>query len=510
MARLNLAQRAVRSLAKAVGMRAYEAAQVDQRFRRGSLPGAGSANAEVTAAAAITSRSARDAVRNDAYASRMVDLWVANAVGGGVTCAWPDEMHADAWKRWADTTACDVEGRKTLAGIEALVMRAVVTDGESLVLLVPTRPNRENPVGLQLQVLEGDHLDRDKNGEYEGRAIIQGVEVNAYGRPLAYWILPRHPGEVWPWLPAVGLRTSVRVPAERVMHVFRQQRPGQIRGISWLAPVLSALRDLNDYESALLMKAKIEACLAAVVTDDDGETKVTGEVNALTDSQGRTVESFEPGMILYRRGAGEVEVVNPSGGGSHMQFARRALERSAVGVGLTYDQVSGDLTGANYSSLRAGKIEFRALNGQVQWTLLLPQLCMPVAEAFHRYGAIAGMWGDETPAYMHTPETPEMVDPLKDMTAVVAQIRAGLLSPQRAAAMFGYDYKALMKEVAEADAIRDEAGITVDSDPRRLAKSGAAHDAAQVAAIEIAATGAAVPRQEDPQPEPAPASAAQQ
>jgi hypothetical protein len=42
-------------------------------------------------------------------------------------------------------------------------------------------------------------------------------------------------------------------------------------------------------------------------------------------------------MILYRRGMGSVEVVNPSGGGSHTAFARRALEAAAVGAGLTYD-----------------------------------------------------------------------------------------------------------------------------------------------------------------------------
>jgi hypothetical protein len=57
-------------------------------------------------------------------------------------------------------------------------------------------------------------------------------------------------------------------------------------------------------------------------------------------------------MILYRRGMGSVEVVNPSGGGSHTAFARRALEAAAVGAGLTYDQVSGDLTQANYSNCR--------------------------------------------------------------------------------------------------------------------------------------------------------------
>ena len=73
--------------------------------------------------------------------------------------------------------------------------------------------------------------------------------------------------------------------------------------------MLLRLRDLGDYETALLMKAKIEACLAAVVTDDTDEALTGAAANLLRDAQGRPVEAFEPGMILYRRGGGSVDVV---------------------------------------------------------------------------------------------------------------------------------------------------------------------------------------------------------
>jgi hypothetical protein len=88
---------------------------------------------------------------------------------------------------------------------------------------------------------------------------------------------------------------------------------------------------------------------------------------------------------------------NPSGGGSHAAFARRALEASAVGTGLTYDQVAGDLTQANYSSLRAGKIEFRRLCEQVQYGMLIPMLVRPIADRFHAQGALLGLWGTDVP-----------------------------------------------------------------------------------------------------------------
>ena len=106
------------------------------------------------------------------------------------------------------------------------------------------------------------------------------------------------------------------------------------------------------------MKAKIDACQAAAVTEEGDEALTGTAANLLRDAQGRAVEAFEPGMILYRSGAGSVDVVNPSDGGSHAAFARRTLEAAAVGAGLTYDHVSGDLTQANYTSLRIGKSSF--------------------------------------------------------------------------------------------------------------------------------------------------------
>jgi len=95
------------------------------------------------------------------------------------------------------------------------------------------------------------------------------------------------------------------------------------------------------------------------------------------------------------------------------------------------------------------------------------------------------------------PPAHEMIDPLKDTTALIAQVRAGFVPQPEAAGAFGYNFRAAVEMIREANALLDEAGISLDTDPRRVAKSGAAQDAAQMAAVEIAATGAAaLPRAE--------------
>jgi len=432
---------------------------------------------------------ARDAVRNNAYASRIVDLWVANAVGTGITTTWQDKAsEAAAWAKWVAGPGCDVEGEVDWAGLQALAFRAVVESGESLIWMRAVRPSADNPVGLSLQVLEADRLDWHHTGMApNGNRIIQGVEVDRRGRKVAFHL--REDDDDFPLLRRADAR-RIRVSADDIIHLYRRRRPGQLRDVSWLAPVLWQLRDLGEYESALLKKAFVEACLALVVTGDDEEA-ITGDV--LRNGAGDAVEYLEPQQILYRRSGGSIETINPSGGGDHAGYARRHLEGISVGAGLTYDQVSGDLSQANYSSLRAGKIEFRRLLEQVQYTMLIPMMIAQVARRFHAQGALLGIFPQDFVAPTHVPPAPEMVDPAKDTKALIDQVRAGFISQDEAVAMFGSNFDDVMGKIAKANKKASSLGIILDTDPRYVAKSGGAQDASQNAAVQLAANDAAQP-----------------
>jgi len=466
------------------GRSAYAAAR-HPAGRAAWTPPRGGPNAAVLSSAETIAARARDAVRSNAYATRIVDLWVANAIGTGITTQWSAAPHQQLWNRWTRSLSCDLERACDWGGIQALAMRGMVESGGSLIWMRRVRPSADNAVGLALHVLESDRLDWSYNGSHEDNAVIQGVEIGLQGAPVAYWL--RADLEQWPSVQRIG-RDRVRVPAEDLVHLYRRRRPGQLRDVSWLAPVLWSLKDLTDYEMALLRKAYVEACLALVVSDSEDAT-VSG--STLTDSSGNRVEAIEPQMILYGRGRRRVETINPTGGGSHTGFARRTLEAIAVGTGLTYDQVAGDLSQANYSSLRAGKIEFRRLLEQVQYTILIPSLVQRVAARFHAEAVAVNLVRPQMPDAVHVPPAPEMVDPLKDTLALVAQVRAGLVPPQEAAAMFGNDFGTVLKMFAEAYEGIDAAGLVFDTDPRRTAKSGTAQDAAQSDATETAARGVA-------------------
>ena len=234
----------------------------------------------------ITAR-ARWLVRNNGYASNAVDAFANHVVGDGIKLsskiadAPKKEELQKLWLAWTDEA--DADGLTDFYGLQAMVAREMFVAGECFVRLRPRRAEDGLLVPLQLQLLQSEMLPFEKTEtDPNGNRIRCGIEFDRIGRRVAYHFRRRHPGDSTDQ--RVAVPETVRVPAEEVLHIYRKRRPGQLRDVSWLAPVLLRLRDLGDYEAALLMKAKIEACLAAVVTEEtdilDAEGSVIGKVTS--------------------------------------------------------------------------------------------------------------------------------------------------------------------------------------------------------------------------------------
>jgi len=453
--------------------RGYEGAKLGRRAE-GWVTAGTSANAEIAPALPRLRERSRDLVRNNAYAAKAVQAVVSNLVGTGLMprARAEDERvvgQADRlWSRFAETA--DADGLTDFHGLQALLVRAMVEGGEGLVRLRERRAGDGLPVPLQLQLLEPDHLDTTKTMELaDGGFILQGIEFDALGRRRAYWLFPVHPGEA-----ASFRRTRLEsrpVPARNVLHLFERERAGQVRGVPWFAPVLLKLRDLDEYDDAELVRKKIEACFAAFVTGDDDEATLGVDRG---ESDGRRIERFEPGMIEYLAPGRDVRFATPSASGGYDEYMRVQLHAIAAGVGLTYELLTGDLSQVNYSSIRAGLLEFRRRMEALQWQLMVPGLCQPV---WRRFVAVAQATGQLPPGEIRAEWTAprfEAVDPLKDVQADILAVRAGLMTLKEAIARQGYDPAEVLEEIGSTNAALDDLGITLDTDPRKATRTGAA------------------------------------
>jgi lambda family phage portal protein len=446
-------------------MRHYEAAGIGRRTQ-----GWKRTNADVNAATApfvgTIRDQARDLVRNNAYAESALKTIVNQAVGWGLVAkAEPMNRRAMAtWNEWAGTTACDADGRNDFPGLQKLIVRSVAESGEVLVRRRIRRPEDGLPIPLQIQVLEPDFLDTAKHGIKlpNGGRIVYGVEFDPIGRKVAYWLFPEHPGNS-----AFPAAASQRIPAEGLLHVFRQTRPGQARAGSWFAPVILRMKDFDEYEDATLMKQKIAACLAVITSDVDGSAASLGTAD---DTSAPGVDLIEPGSILNVPPGRTVEVVQPPSVREYKDYSETSLRAQAAGLGVTYEDMTGDYTELPFSAARMSRLRIWDCVEDTRWRMLVPQFCDPVWKWAMQASEIMGT--GSAPAARWTAPPMAMIEPDKEGLAIQRNVRSGIQTLSDAIRERGYDPDEFLAELAADFKKLDALGLILDIDPRKMTQTG--------------------------------------
>ena len=434
-------------------IRSYEAARNDRRTA-GWISSNTSANAEIGPAISRLINRSREQVQNNPYATRAIASMVSNAIGTGITAKM--DTAQDVWKTW--TEECDAEGQHDFYGLQALAARTAFESGSALIRLRARRPEDGLTVPLQLQVMEPDFLDYNKTMALpNGGRIVYGVELDPLDRRAAYWLFPRHPGDIAQY--SAGLQ-SRRVPADQVLHIYEKLRPSQLLGVPKLASALMKMRELDDYEDAELMRKKIEACFAGFVTSPEDSAAIGQQVT----TDGKTVESLEPGLIQYLRPGEEITFGTPGAAVGYAEYTRTQLHAIAAGAGITYEQLTGDLSQVNYSSMRAGMTEFRRMMSMWQWLTFIPMFCAPVARAFATTGYLSGVIKQpKIDAEWTTPKW-DYVNPAEDVQASKEAIKGGLKSLSECVREQGYDPLMVFAEISEERKLLASLGIKLDTD----------------------------------------------
>ncbi len=454
--------------------RAYDAARVGRRTDGWVTPGT-SANAEIGPAVSRMRARARDLARNTEVGAQAVRKISAHTVGTGINPRLVSEDRAErrrAAERWrAFSESCDPEDLTDFGGKQLEVMQTVVESGLAFVRYLPRPARWGMAVPLQIQILEPDYLDvaRNEVGN-DGRVIIQGVEFDGDGRRVAHWLFEEHPGDVWPL--GGGRLKSRRFTMDEVRPVFLRVRSGQVMGVPWFYPVVMRMRDTADYEEAEHLRKLTEACFAAFVKSPSGAAASPLAGGNARDGAGRTVEKIAPGTIR-RLGMGEeITFSTPAAVPGTRDYLAYQWQMTAAGIGLPYATLTGDLTGANYSSLREGKLDFWQSLDVWQWLMLIPQMCRPTWRRVEGLAVATGQVRQVGRADWSTPPR-RWVDPDKDQRAMVRGMRSGLVNPLTAIAeTTGEDPQDVIEGIAQFNALLDQLEIVLDSDPRRVTSAG--------------------------------------
>lgn len=413
----------------------------------------------------------RELVRNNSYARRAVDGIATNVIGVGIrprftgeTDQATDELRQLGAEHF-DSTDIDIHGCQTLAGLQEQIMRAVVESGEVIVRRRWRRLSDGYALPFQLEILEPDYLDESKDGDLtNGGRIVQGVEFNAIGRRVAYHLFREHPGS----RSTYRYPASRRVPAEDVAHVYRVDRPGLVRGVPWLAPVMMRLNDLADYEDAALMTKKVQAAYSVFVTSDEDGRPGPDDYEDEDDRQ----EQIRPGMIEYLKGGTDVHFPQPPSTSDLPDFIKSNLRGTAAGLGVTYEMLTGDLRGVNYSSGRQGELRFQRSIASWQQNMLIPQLCDPVGRWFTAAVLIVKPQISRSVKVDWRAPHREMIDLGVEVKAKRDGIRTGLMTLSDQIRAMGKDPDRHFEELAKDKKRLDELGLFLDCDPRKVSLAG--------------------------------------
>jgi len=459
----------------------YNAAGNGPRIAGWNPPSSGP-NAALSGLQTIRNR-ARDSSRNDWTGASANQKWATNLIGIGITPRFKriasKSRKAAIVDLWTDFVAsADADCVLNFYGLQTLVVRSWMDAGECFVRRRARFLDEGLPVPVQFQVLEADMVPLFNADTYEGlpagNVIKLGIEFNKRGRRVAYWVYKEHPGEDKGFMTATpSADTLVRVAASEMCHIFEPVRPGQLRGVSMLAPVLTRLRNIENYDDATLTRQQLANMLVAFIsrklppmTGDEDVNGLTGQDEGV-DDEGRPLVGLQPGLVQELEDGQEVQWSNPpEAGTTYSDYMRTQHLGTSAAAGLPYEIFSGDIKDISDRTLRVIINEFRRLAEQRQWQVVIPMMCDPCIRLFAEAALLAGsITADEFDSVRRVEWAPHgwaYIHPVQDVQGKQMEVDNGFRSRTSVISERGDDAEVVDAERA-ADREREmEMGLFTD------------------------------------------------
>lgn len=495
------------SAAPAVARRTYANAR-PSRFNVGlGSSGNSSADAELHLSLTRLRASSRQMVRDASYAKRAKVLVVNNVIGSGIgmqaqSMTARGELNTRvnddierAWAEWSCAENCHTGGKMHFADLERAAMGQVFDAGEVFVRMHPRRFG-SSAVPFALEFIEPERLASDmvQPGPREPNAEMRmGIEVDAFGRPLAYWVRSRHPGDI-------AYRGSAadqweRVPAQDMLHLYRIERWPQSRGEPWMHTVLRKLDSIDQYSQAELQAAQADAYHFGTIktTAVDGGPLANNATEQAEDTKPEM--QIENGVVIDLEPGEEMDYHKPSRPNTALDpFLRYMLREVAAGVGVSYESLSRDYSQSNYSSSRLAMLDDRDL-----WRVTQQWWLRNFRQVLHKRWLSQAVLAGAIPAIpaaqyafdaakfeavKFKPRGWSWIDPTKEVTAYKEAEKAGYISAEDIISQTGngQDIEDVVQSIKRSTELYEDAGIVRDTDVGATNAAAAAKGAQQGAA----------------------------
>ena len=484
----------------------YVGARKDRRETANWSVSGGSADADILWDLPTLRDRSRDLVRNAPLAVGAINTMVTNVVGTGLVpkarldrgMLGLDDAAADAWetaaerifRQWAlSPNGADITREMNFVDLQQMAVRSTAESGD--VFFVRRFSEQDGGMlGFRWQVVEGDRISNPQ-GSADSDLLRGGVQKDPQGRVTAYHVLDQHPGDY-----QIGLanRSWMTLPAwaddgsRQVSHLYRILRPGQSRGVPFLAPVIEAFKQLDAYREAEQMAAVVAAMLTVFVKTDgaDGLGVSFPSDPAVASNEMK----LGRGAIVDLAPGEDVVIANPGRPNDQFDpFMNAILTQIGTALEMPLELLTKRFN-SSYSASRAALLEaWKAFKTQRFW--LAQKLCAPSYDAVITEAVARGYL--DAPGFFDDPEiryawlchdwigpAPGNIDPLKEVQAARERIEGNLSTHD--------------KETAELT------GGDWERDHRQLAKEIKLIEADGTAPKPKAQANPAIPQQQDNEP----------
>lgn len=376
----------------------------------------------------LRSRSRYECIEANSFAKGMA-LTLANdtiSTGPSLQCMGDrtvGQFIEREWRKWARAVG--------LANKLRTARLTKVVDGEAFILKTTNRRLR-TPVQLDIKLVEADQISTP--GCVDGLPNrIDGIEFDKWGQPTTYHMLKGHPGDVW----AFGAWEKEDIDQSEMIHLFRIDRPGQVRGIPEFTPALPLFAFLRRMTLAVIAASETAAAHAAVLEtaadafDDEGADDIDPFEGVEIDRnmmvslpRGWKMNQFKPEQPTTTYEMFRNAILNEIARCVHMPRNKALADSSA------YNYSSGRLDHQTYYeaiSVEQSQWETECLDRIFEWWLdeaLMLSNYIPV-------GGLAGPYLEQAVTHEWRWNPPRHVDPGKEINAAIDAINAGLLTEEQ-------------------------------------------------------------------------------
>ncbi len=476
----------------------YNAGSMSRPALRNWNPYAGDANTDTIYDLDILRSRSRDLARNAPIGGAALNTVVSNVIGTGLSMqsnpdakflGWNDEK-ANDWKRevesewalWCNSLDCDASRSMTFYGLQSLALRSMLESGDVLALTPAIK--RGNPYSLCVQLVEADRIS-NKGYISDSGNTIAGVTLDTNGAPIRYSITKQHPGSIQrsalEWVDVEAYGENGR---RNALHLFDKRRPGQLRGVPYLAPVIEHLKQLARYSEAELQAAVVSAALAIFVkmdseafnsvfeTDDqqkymENSAKWDSSVTTDLDGPGKAIRLI-PGESIESPNLGRPNI-------NFDPFFLSMLKQIGPALEIPFEVLVKHFS-SSYSASRAALLDFFRIV-RVRRDFMATHFCDPIKELWFEeavsLGRIQapGFFSDARIRQAYTRvawigDSPGSIDPEKEVNAARERINLGISTREKESIAYdGGDWEANHTQLSKEQAMRETDGLIKEDKP---------------------------------------------